>query len=181
MKSGDLCRYHLRQRVGFPIYPRNTRTTRIMNQPTTQHTEAPEQPLLPGMEEVRTASDSDRVPRLEELAAENEQLKAEIRMRSAVYDIETRLTQAGARSPGLLVERAKESFQFSESGELANAEAVVEHLRRTWPEQFAPASIDASAGRSARPTLTKEALQQMTSEEIKRLDWAEVRSALQSN
>jgi len=136
-------------------------------QPTTENTEeAPGRTMLPGMEE---------------LAAENETLKAEIRMRTAVYDIETKLTQAGARSPGLLIERAKESFQFSEGGELANAEAVVDHLRRTWPEQFAPVSIDAAAGRIARPTLTKEALQQMTPEEIKRLDWGEVRSALQSN
>lgn len=121
------------------------------------------------------------LPGMEELAAENDALKAEIRIRTAVYDIETRLTQAGARSPGLLVERAKESFQFSDEGDLTNAEAVVEHLKKTWPEQFAVPSIDAAAGRTARPTLTKEALARMTPAEIQRLDWAEVRSALQEN
>jgi hypothetical protein len=150
-------------------------------QPTTQHTEAPEQQLLLGMDNVRTASDSDRVPGLEELAQENEQLKAEIRMRSAVYDIETRLKKAGARSPGLLTDRAKQTFEFSDEGELTNAEAVVEHLRRTYPEQFAPASIDAAAGRTTPPTLTKQALARMTPAEIQRLDWNEVRSALQEN
>ena len=62
-----------------------------MNQETTtESTEAPEQPMLPGMEE---------------LAAENETLKADLRMRSAVYDVESRLTRAGARSPALLAER----------------------------------------------------------------------------
>ncbi|MDI1242966.1 MAG: hypothetical protein PSX80_13710 [bacterium] len=132
---------------------------------TTEHTEAPEQPLLPGMEE---------------LAAENENLRAEIRMRDAVSDIKSRLAQAGAKSPGLLTDRARESFQFSDEGSLTNAEAVVEHLRKTYPEQFAAASIDASAGRTPRPTLTKEALARMTPAEIQRLDWAEVRATLAS-
>ena len=151
-----------------------------MNQETTtENKEAPEQLMLPGMEEVRTASDSDRAPGLDELTQETEQLRSELRMRSAAYDIQTRLTQAGARSPGLLAERAKESFQFSDAGDLTNAEAVVEHLRRTYPEQFTPASIDATAGRTVRPTLTKEALARMTPAEIQRLDWNEVRSALQ--
>jgi hypothetical protein len=125
--------------------------------------EAPEQPMLPGMEE---------------LAAENETLKAEIRMRTAVYDLETRLTQAGARSPGLLAERAKESYQFSDEGELTNAQAVVEHLKKTWPEQFAAPSIDATAGRIRRPTLTKEALARMTPAEVQSLDWNEVKATL---
>ena len=142
-----------------------------MNQEiTTKHPEhtdpEPEQLMLPGMDE---------------LAAENETLRAEIRMHSAASDVETRLAAAGARSPKLLTERAKESFQFSEAGELANAEAVVDHLRRSWPEQFAPASIDASAGRTPRPTLTKEALARMTPAEIQRLDWNEVRFALQGD
>jgi len=154
-------------------------------QPTTEHTEAPGQPMLPGMEEipaVRTGSDSDRVPTTTELAAENDRLKAEIHMRTAVYDIESRLTKAGARSPKLLATQAKESFQFSDNGELANAEAVIDHLKRSFPEQFTPdppPSIDASAGRTVRPTLTKEALARMSTAEVQRLDWSEVRSALQ--
>ena len=118
------------------------------------------------------------LPGMEELVAENEALKDEIRMRAAIYDIRSRLAGAGAKSPGLLTDRAKESFQFSEAGELTNAEAVVEHLKKTYPEQFAPASIDASAGRTSRPTLTKEALARMTPAEIQRLDWNEVKAAL---
>ncbi len=125
------------------------------------------------------SNDADRaLGDLEALAVENANLKAELHMRTAVYDVEKRLANAGARSPGLLVERAKESLQFSDEGDLANAEAVVDHLRRIWPEQFAIPSIDATAGREARPTLTKEALARMTTAEIQRLDWAEVKATL---
>ena len=135
-----------------------------MNQETTtESTEAPEQPMLPGMEE---------------LAAENETLKADLCMRSAVYDVESRLTRAGARSPALLAERAKESFQFSAEGDLINAQAVVEHFRKAYPEQFTASSIDATAGRTTRPAPTKEALARMTPAEIQRLDWNEVRHVL---
>ena len=142
-------------------------TRAVASVPTNIET-SPEQPLLPGMEE---------------LAAENQNLKAELHIRTAVYDIETRLAKAGARSPKLLVEQAKASFQLSDEDELSNAEAVVDHLRKAFPEQFtpdSPPSIDASAGRTTCPTLTKEALARMTTAEIRRLDWSEVRSALAS-
>lgn len=119
-------------------------------------------------------------PEVGALAAENEALKNEIRMRAATYEVEGQLARAGARSPGLLAEMAKASFQFGEDGKLANAAAVVEYLRRTHPEQFAVPSIDAGAGRSGGPTLTKEALSRMTPAEINRLDWAEVRAVLQN-
>lgn len=134
--------------------------------------------MLPGMEEVGTASDSDRVPRIAELAAENAKLRSELHMRTAVYDIETKLKTMGARSANLLTEQGKASFQFSDEGELTNAEAVIDQLKRTYPEQFAPPSIDAAAGRTQRPTLTKEALAKMTPREIRRLDWNEVRATL---
>lgn len=151
---------------------------------STQHTEAPEQPMLPGMEELAVQAETRPLGTVsksaDELSEENEALKAEIRMRDAVYEIKTRLAQAGAKSPGLLTDRAKESFQFSDEGGLTNAEAIVEHIRKTYPEQFATASIDASAGRTTRATLTKEALARMTPAEIQRLDWAEVRATLAS-
>lgn len=119
---------------------------------------------------------------VERLAAENEELRNEIRMRGAVYDIEAWLATAGARSPGLLAKEAANGFQFGEDGSLANPEALVETLRRSYPEQFGrdvPAgSIDAGAGRNAAPPLTREALSRMTPEEIRRLDWDEVKSAL---
>jgi hypothetical protein len=154
-------------------------------QPTTEHIEAPEQPMLPGMEELAVQAETRPLGSVSksaaELAEENEALKAEIRMREAVYEIKTRLAQAGAKSPGLLTDRATESFQFSDDGGLTNPEAVVEHLRKAYPEQFPAASIDATAGRNTRPTLTKAALARMTPAEIQRLDWAEVRSALQGN
>lgn len=142
------------------------------NTETRKHTEGTEQPHL---------TEQPMLPSVEELAAENETLRFELRMRSAVYDIEMRLAKAGARSPGLLAEQAKASFQFTEEGELANPEAVIERLRKTWPDQFTPdpvPSIDASAGRTVRPPLTKEALARMTPAEIQRLDWAEVKAAL---
>ena len=150
---------------------------------TTQLTEEPVQPLLPGMEELAVQAETRPLGSVsksaDDLAEENEALKAEMRMRDAVYDIKTRLAQAGAKSPGLLTDRAKESFQFSDEGGLTNAEAIVEHIRKAYPEQFPAWSIDATAGRTAGPTLTKEALARMTPAEIQRLDWAEVRSALQ--
>jgi hypothetical protein len=148
-------------------------------QPTTPITSTPEQPTLPGIDPVTTGSGSDPVPSLDDLSSEIDRLKHDSHIRTAVYDIETRLRQSGARSPKLLAEQAKDQFQLSDEGELTNAEAVIEHLRKTYPEQFAPPSIDASAGRSARPKLTKEALARMTPAEIRRLDWQEVRSALQ--
>jgi hypothetical protein len=117
-------------------------------------------------------------PGVEALTAENEALKNEIRMRAAAYDIETQLARAGARSPKLLSEQAKTGFQFDEEGRLVNAAAMIENLRRTYPEQFSAPSIDAGAGRSSGPTLTKEALSRMTPAEIRRLDWAEVRTIL---
>ena len=136
-----------------------------MNQEQTNETTEiePVQPMLPGMED---------------LAAENEALKSEIRMRAAAYDIETQLARAGARSPKLLSEQAKAGFQFDEEGRLVNSAAMIENLRRSYPEQFSAPSIDAGAGRNSGPTLTKEALSQMTPAEIQRLDWAEVRTVL---
>jgi len=125
----------------------------------------PIQPMLPGMEY---------------LAAENEALKSEIRMRTAAYDIETQLARAGVRRPKLLSEQAKAGFQFDDEGRLVNAAAMIENLRRSYPEQFSATSIDAGAGRSSGPTLTKEALSRMSLAEIRRLDWAEVRTVLAS-
>ena len=152
-------------------------------QPTTQTTEAPEQLMLPGMEELAAQAETRPLGSVSktanELAEENESLKVELYIRTAVYDIETRLTKAGARTPNLLAGQAKESFQFSDDGKLTNADAVIDQLKRAYPEQFAVPSIDASAGRTPRPTLTKEALSRMTTTEIQRLDWNEVRSALQ--
>ena len=119
---------------------------------------------------------------MQRLAAENAALREEIRMRVAAYDFESRLTAAGARSPGLLANDAKGAFQFGEDGKLVNTEALIERLRGNYPEQFGRdvpvGSIDAGAGRSAATPLTRETLSRMSPADIQRLDWDEVRSAL---
>lgn len=117
-----------------------------------------------------------------ELEAKNRELQIELRMRTAAYDIEARLLKAGAIAPGLLAESAKRRFQFGDDGRLANAEALIGEMKRSYPEQFEPrshsGSIDAAAGRSAAQTLTKDALSMMSPAEIQKLDWAEVRNVL---
>lgn len=122
------------------------------------------------------------IPTMEELAAENENLKAELHMRTAVYDIEAQLIKAGARSPKLLSEQAKAAIQFGDDGAATNIAAIIEQMKQHYPEQFgmdAPAgSIDGGAGRRTAPSLTKEALSRMSPAEIQGLDWAEVKAAL---
>ena len=123
-------------------------------------------------------------PEVERLAVENEALRNEIRMRAAVYDFGYRLAAAGARSPELLAKSAMEAFQFGDDGALVNPEALIERMRNSYPEQFGRdvpvGSIDAGARRYAAPPLTREALSRMSSAEIQRLDWDEVKSALAS-
>lgn len=135
--------------------------------------------------EIESESVVERAdPELDRLASENEELKKEIRMRAAAYEVEAKLAMAGARTPGLLADKAKEAFQFDEDGKLANPEALVESLRRSYPEQFGRdvrvGSIDAGAGRNASPPLTRDALSRMSVAEIQRLDWDEVRDVLAS-
>ena len=134
------------------------------------------------MEETKTVDTETATSEIQKLAAENAALREEIRMRAAAYEFESRLTAAGARSPGLLAKEASEGFQFGEDGKLVNQEALIQRLRSNYPEQFgrdAPAgSIDAGAGRNAAPPLTREALSRMSPADIQRLDWDEVRSAL---
>ncbi|HRI02388.1 MAG TPA: hypothetical protein PLL77_01485 [Pyrinomonadaceae bacterium] len=119
-----------------------------------------------------------------ELAAENEQLRATIRLNAAHRQITGELARAGSRSPELLFDAVKDALQFAADGTLQNAAAVIGKLKTSFPEQFGaeplPASIDAGAGAAAVPTLTKEALAKMKPAEIAELDWAEVRRVLAS-
>jgi hypothetical protein len=116
------------------------------------------------------------------LTAENERLKASIRLRDARDVLTTELRDAGARSPGLLFEAAKKDLQFSEDGEVQNAAAILAMLKRDFPEQFGlpgAASIDAGAGVANRlPPLTRDALSKMTADQIAKLDWADIKQAL---
>ena len=119
---------------------------------------------------------------LTELQAENEQLKATIRLGEAHRQITGELAKAGARSPELLFDSVKADLQFADDGTLENAAALVQKLRDAHPEQFGTqlpiASIDAGAGMNSAPQLTRDALAKMKPAEIAALDWADVRRVL---
>jgi len=115
------------------------------------------------------------------LQAENEQLKATIRLSEAHRQITGELTKAGARSPELLFDLVKGDLQFGTHGDLQNAAALIGELKRSFPEQFGthtPAGIDAGAGRQQPPALSRDALAKMKPAEIAALDWADVRRVL---
>ncbi len=116
------------------------------------------------------------------LQAENEQLKATIRLTEAHRQITGELAKAGARSPELLFESVKADLQFADDGKIENAAALVERLKTGFPEQFGferpAASIDAGAGVAAAPQLSRDALAKMKPAEIAALDWSDVRRVL---
>lgn len=136
-------------------------------------------------EAVVDPTDSNPIdPEAERLRAENDDLKNAIRVREARDRIGDLLRAADAHSPELLFASVKEDLQFSDGGELQNAAALVDRLKRRFPEQFgprpaAPASIDGGAGHLA-PTrfISAETLGRMTPAQIQKLDWAEVRRVL---
>ena len=113
---------------------------------------------------------------------ENETLKNLIRVRDARDAITQSLAAEGAQSPGLLFAYAVDSLQFDEEGKLVNAEAVVDHLKRSFPEQFRKyESIGGGAGTvNQPPPLTRAALAKMSPAEISKLDWAAVKEAMRS-
>src|SRR6478672_5763292 len=146
---------------------------------TTQHTE---QPTLPFPEPEKAVTSTDD---LAALRAENEKLKESLRLRDAHDTLKQKLKQAGARTPKLLLEAAKHALKFTAEGMLENAHEVVDDLIDRFPEQFGQdtspqphTSIDAGSGRTAHPTLTREALAKMKPEQIAKLDWADVRRVL---
>jgi hypothetical protein len=148
-----------------------------MKEENTEHIQAETRPLG----SVSKAEPTEN-PDAERLRTENEDLKNELYMRTAAYIIEAELQKSGARSPKLLADLARASLQIGDDGQPANTAAVVEHLRRAYPEQFdqgiPTGSIDGGAGRVISPTVTKESLARMSPAEIQRLDWNDVRSAL---
>lgn len=121
---------------------------------------------------------------LAELQAENEQLKATIRLSEAHRQITGELARSGARSPELLFNSVRDALQFADDGTLQNAAALVQKLRDAHPEQFgthvAVPSIDAGAGIAAAPQLTRDALSKMRPAEIAELDWNDVKRVLAS-
>ncbi|MBV9242879.1 MAG: hypothetical protein JO314_12820 [Acidobacteria bacterium] len=132
---------------------------------------------------------SDAEPTLAQLQAENAALKKQLREQTAHASLKDKLKQAGARTPQLLLGAAKDALRYTVAGELENAVEIIEALQAKFPEQFgmtntAPAttpavpSIDAGAGRTSSPTLTKDALAKMTPAEIAELNWDDVRRVL---
>lgn len=118
--------------------------------------------------------------------AETEELRKALQMRDAREEISAALTKAGARSPELLFNSAKESLQFDGEGKAVNTLALVEQLKKSFPEQFGverpSGSIDGGAGAASETGyLTKEKLARMTPAEIAKLDWQDVRKVLAEN
>ena len=156
------------------------------NENNKKNTDTGEQLLLPFDPPLEEATEAN-VPKSAEIDAlrvENDELRTVIRLRDARDRITALLKTAGARSPDLMFDAAKESLQFGDDGELQNSEAIVVELKRKFPEQFggdrAPVPpIDGGAGTgSATNVLTKEALAEMKPADIARLDWDEVRQVL---
>ncbi len=122
-------------------------------------------------------------PETERLRAENIELKNAIRTRDARHRLNELLHAAEAHSPELLIESIASDLQFSDAGELENAAALIDRLKRRFPEQFGrrpnAASIDGGAGTGApRQLISAETLSRMTPAQIQKLDWAEVRQIL---
>lgn len=104
-------------------------------------------------------------------------------MRDAREQMTQSLVKAGAVSPDLLFDSTTASMQFDEDGKLVNGAAMLEHLKKTLPEQFRndkppQGSIDGGAGRGGAAYLTKESLAKMSAAEIGKLDWQDVRRVL---
>lgn len=117
------------------------------------------------------------------LRDENEKLKATIRNAAAHRQITGELGRIGARSPELLFEYVKGDLQFTDDDAVINAAAIVDKLRRQFPEQFGTqtvAGIDAAAGQVQPPRLSKESLGRMTTAEIAQLDWNDVKRVIAS-
>lgn len=139
-------------------------------------------PFEPPLDERPVAANEQS--EIDVLRAQNAELQTRLRQHEARDDVTTALRSAGARSPELLFEAARDTLAFSDDGSVENAEAMVAEMKQRFPEQFGsptPPSIDGGAGRGGQPvTLTKDALSKMKPDEIARLDWATVKQVLSS-
>lgn len=124
----------------------------------------------------------DNASELNELRTENEKLKSEIRFDRARGEVTKHLAKAGAWSPQLMFGAIANELQFDEDGKLMNGAAIVEKLKRDYPESFVSenpvGTIEGGAGAGRGKFLTKEALSKMTAADIAKLDWADVRRIL---
>lgn len=139
-----------------------------------------EQPENTDHDEPSITAETDR----QNLEVENAELRQAVRMSEAREVLTETLRSAGASSPELMFEAITGQIQFADDGTPANFAAILELLKRKYPEQFVrdiPAvSIDGGAGRIVPPPLTREALAKMSPAEIARLDWAAVSSVLKN-
>ncbi len=104
-------------------------------------------------------------------------------MREARDEFKRSLAEAGARSPDLLFAAAKSDLQLTGDGKPQNTAALVEHLKRSFPEQFGiqkpSGSIDGAAGTlAATQMLSAEGLSKMTPRQIQKLNWDDVRRVI---
>lgn len=157
-----------------------------MNTNNSQQIPPDEQPLLPFDPPLEFDPPTTSVPQTPEVAAliaENKALRQAARMRDARDEIAAAVRSAGARSPELMFEAAKDHLQFGEDDKLQNIAAVVGKLKSRFPEQFGTVvpqpPIDGGAGAShAASALTKETLSRMKPADIARLNWDDVRQIL---
>lgn len=143
---------------------------------TTPVIEPPANAEDPGLQNAPDTASLDR------LQAENDQLRTAIRLLDARDHLTAALRTAGARSPGLLFEAAKDMLQFDDDGRLQNMADVARSMQEKFPEQFGgdPApSIDGGAGTLASTkVLSVEGLSKMTPAQIQKLDWDDVRRVI---
>lgn len=134
-------------------------------------------------ETKNTDEDTNTTTEIETLRRENEELRSAARLREVRERMINDLSGAGARSPELLFGSVRSELQFDENGTAVNAADLISDLKKRFPEQFASETpvggIDAGAGtRQNVPPLSQDALAKMSPDEIRRLDWAEVREVL---
>ncbi len=165
----------------------NEQNMKHKTQPT--HTTQPQLPHAAATPSEPTAIPGGSDKTLADLQAENAALKKQIAEQAAHSSLKDKLKQAGARTPKLLLDAAKDALKFTAAGEIENAVEIIEALKEKFPEQFgvttnalptAPAvhSIDAGARPPAKPSLTREALAKMTPAQIAELNWDDVRRVL---
>ena len=166
----------------FPVFAGKDKKSYNMNDIPINSNETGEQMVLPF--DPPLDKRADEPSEVDILRAQNAELQTRLKQREVRDDVTLSLRSAGARSPELLFEAARDALQFSDDGAVENAEAVVAEMKRRFPEQFGAAnlpSIDGGAGRGGQPAaLTKDALAKMKPDEIARLDWATVKQALSS-
>lgn len=96
---------------------------------------------------AKMSEDERRTAEIEELRRENQMIKAE-------SEVVTALKDAGANSPKLLFDSKRNDLEFKD-GKLTNLKELVEELKNVYPEQFGTAkpaeSIDAGAGAGSTP------------------------------